>query len=382
MGYKFNNVKKSFEDKNCQLLTTEEEFNEIQKEISEFNKKSNFKIRKFPKFEYIASCGCQNIVYYNVFLNRGTGTLCPNCTKIKNSNTKKEENIGIINIKTEFDCIQYFTELVKNNFIIKKNFDGCKSDISYKPINITDDLFCGIQVKTTNRLNRDYNFNLDNKYDNLLILCISLIDKRMWIIPYEKVNNIKKITIGLKKSKYNIYELTKDNINEKLNELYLITNKYNFEILDIPVCIYQLREKEYRIFREEKIDFIKFENNEMEGQVFDFKGNNKKIQEKVGGFSNYKKSYSFELCKSNGKINGKISSKSYEIGDNDIYWLNCEGKKYFYVIPEKILIEKKYIGNYNKKVLLCNPLDNTKWYNEYLYYYDNINKEKLMINFI
>lgn len=82
--------------------------------------------------------------------------------------------------------------------------------------------------------------------------------------------------------------------------------------------------------------------------------------------------------KNNGKIDNKRIFTQYKSGDNDIYWLNCEGKKYFYVISEKIVIEYNYIGDENKRVLFCNPLQIGTWYNEYLFDYENVDKERLL----
>jgi len=376
-AYKYGNVVKCFIDKNCSLLNTEEEFDSILHDISVFNKNNTKKL--YPQFTYIASCGCKNTVYYNVFLNRGTGVICPNCTIVKNAKNKKDKNIGISNIELELDSITYFTELVKKHFEIIKCFDGCKCDIAFRPLNITNDIWCGLQVKTTNLNTIDYNFSIEKKgYENLIILCICYVDKKMWAIPYENVKDLKKITIGLKKSKYNIYELTIENIISKLNELYNNTNKFNFETLDIPCNIYQQREKEYRRYREKILNFIKFDDNKMEGMVYDFKIGDKKVQEKVGGLRKDRNSYNFCLCKNNGRIDNKRAFIQYKSGDNDIYWLNCEGKKYFYVIPEKILIEYNYIGDDKKRVLGCNPLQIGVWYNEYLFDYENVDKESLL----
>lgn len=201
----------------------------------------------YPQFKYTSLCGCENTVYYNVFLNRGTGVICPKCTSVKNAKSKKEKNIGISNIELELDCITYFTKLVKEYFEIIKCFDGCKCDIVFRPLNTTYDIWCGIQVKTTNLNTIDYNFSIEKKgYENLIILCICYVDKKMWAIPYENVKDLKKITIGLKKSKYNIYELTIENIINKLHEFYNKSNKFDFEYFDIPGNIYQQREKEYR----------------------------------------------------------------------------------------------------------------------------------------
>ena len=74
------------------------------------------------------------------------------------------------------------------------------------------------------------------------------------------------------------------------------------------------------------ISFIKFEDNGMEGLVWDFKIGEKKTQEKVGCLRKDGNSYIFCLFKNNGKINKKSTFTQYKSGDNDVYWLNCEGK--------------------------------------------------------
>ena len=377
-AYKYKDVVKSFTDKNCTLLNTEQEFDTIQSDILTFNKTRGKKARLYPQFKYTASCGCENTVYFNVFRNRGTGVICPKCISKKNAQIKKEQNVGITNIYNELNCINYFNGLVNEHFEIVKCFDGCKCDIAYRPINITNDVWCGIQVKSTNILTREYSFHLDkNDYTNLIILCICFVDKKIWAIPYDIVKSMEKITIGLKRSKYNIYELN-ENIIDKLTQLYNDSHKFEFETLDTPQNIYQIREQEYRRYRENTLNFIKFEDNGIEGLVYDFKISEKKIQEKVGGIRKGGNGHLFCLWKNKGKINGKSIYTQYKSGDNDLYWLNCEGKKYFYVIPEKILILYNFVDRDKKRVLYCNPSLKNIWYNEYLFDYENVDKEKIL----
>ena len=176
-----------------------------------------------------------------------------------------------------------------------------------------------------------------------LLLCICDEDKKMWLIPYEEVAGLKTIGIA-QKSKYSKYEVQTNNIVEKLNSYYEVCNKSNFNILDTPSSKSQKQEQEYRKIRETKIDFIEFTNNGIEGLVYDFMIGSKKVQEKVGSIiHNNINSYMFTLCKYDCRINGKCRNKSYEEGDNDLYWLNCKNGK-FYVIPEKVLLEKGHIG--------------------------------------
>jgi hypothetical protein len=266
---------------------------------------------------------------------------------------------------------------------LKKCRPCCLKPIIFKPKNIIDDKWVGIQVKTTKGRLLTYSFHINNTYKNCLILLYCCEDENMWLIPENTIINQKKISIGYTKSKYNIYKVSKDNIVSKLNELYEKTSKFSFDKLNTPNNIYQQREKEFRKYREEKINFIKFDYYDMEGTVFDFKIENYNVQEKVKKMDN-KNRYVFELSKKNGSTNGIMNKSQYDIGDNDYYWLNCDNKKIFFVIPENILIDKGFIGNKNAKkikfkVTLQEPLHkNSKWLEPYMFNYENIDKIRLL----
>jgi hypothetical protein len=368
----YHDIVQCFEKENCKLLTSEDEYKNV--------------LMRTPKYRYIASCGHEHIVFFHVFLSRKTGVICPNCVNIRNTKNMKEKlkDDKLQHLRQELYCIEYIIDLFKEKFIIKKAFDGCKADIILKPINNHNDEWVGIQVKSCKKPTRDYGFHLDNKdYSNILILCICEENKKMWGVPYELVKGQVKLTMGINKSKYNEYEITPENYFEKITNIYNTLNKSKYESIDTPICIYQQREKEYRVFRENKIHFIQFDNNNMEGLVYDFKVGNKKIQEKVGGICKTRKdNFIFELVKNNGRKDNKRCQIQYNRGDNDIYWLNCDNKKYFYIIPEEVLIENGFIDNKNalKKMLRVNPNSEKSriWLKPYLFDYENINKEALL----
>jgi len=380
MANVYENIIEEFNKRNCKLLTTKEEHNEILK----MEKKTTI-----YKLNYTASCGHNHIVFYNVFKSRGTGIICPNCKNKKNGNIKKtqiknNEISKTITTEQENTFIIKFCELLNNNFEIIKAFDGCNVDLIFRPKNITQDNWVGIQVKTTNVRHLTYSFHINNNYKNCLLLFYCCEDESMWLIPENMIENQKKVSIGYYKSKYNIYKINKDIIFDKLNEYYHNTTKFSFEKLDTPNCIYQQREKEFRKYREEKIDFIIFEYDNMEGTVYDFKINNLKIQEKVTKISEDNKCI-FQICKNNGKINGKQNQIQYDNRDNDFYWLNCDNKKTFFVIPEKILIDKGLIGNsIDKKsmffkITVKDVLHKmSAWLQPYMFDYENIDKERLL----
>ena len=274
------------------------------------------------------------------------------------------------------------------DFEIIKAFDGCHVDLIYRPKNVKKDEWVGIQVKTTKHANPTYGFHVHTEYKNCLLLLYCCEDKNVWIIP-ENTIHIIKVDIGFKKSKYNIYKVTKEStIESKLHHLYETTSKHPFNVLDKPVNIYQEREQEFRKYREEKINFLKFEYDEMEGTVYDFRIGNYKIQEKVCKMNKDTRKYSFGIYKNNGIVDKKRSFCQYDIGDNDFYWLNCEDKKNFFIIPEKILIDRKLIGDKTKKgrisfrLTLDGELYKKSWLNDYIFSYDKIAKNRLLKMFI
>jgi hypothetical protein len=374
MSTKYQDVFDVFKNKNCNLLTTCDEFNEIIKN----SYRQNFKVN------YIASCGHNHNVYYNLFKSRNTGVLCPHCKHKLNSNLKKEfmndDKISkIIYIEQECNFIKKLEKILENDFNFIKAFDGCKVDIIYKPKNVMHDEWVGIQVKTSNKINVIYSFGINNTYENCLILLYCCEDENMWLIPENVIINQKKISIGLNKSKYDIYNTKKDNIIHKLAQQYESSNKFNFKKLNTPQNIYQKREQDFREFREQSLKFIQFDYDELEGTVYDFKINELRIQEKVSNV--VKNRCIFFLRKNKGKINGKQNKIQYSNGDNDFYWLNSERKDFFLVIPEKTLIEHHYIGNENNEKHILKITFNEvlhykmKWLQPYLFNYNTINEE-------
>lgn len=330
--------------------------------------------------DFIASCGHKNSVSYKNFKTLNQGIMCKSCvgesTRGKLVELYSGEN-KIGSLEQEYRCIQYFIEVMKEKFHVRKTFDGCKADIAVRPFHVDEDKWLGVQVKTTfvKTERNQYYFRLNStKYHDCILLCMCETDKRMWIIPYEDVANVNK-TIGIAmKSKYNKYEVTVENIYKILLEYYQKTNTFPFETINIPTSKSHQQEKEYREMREKCLDFIPFEYNEIEGVVYDFRIGNKKFQEKVG--VNTKKNnpniFGFNLSKNNGRENGKCVHKNYEEGDNDFYWLNCKNGN-FYVIPEKNFIEKGIVGQNCKTMnFYVSPTNqNTSWCNDYLFNYNN-----------
>lgn len=367
---KYEEVVSVFQDKGCELLSSKEE---VEKNH----------LGKVPKFKYLTKCKHEHTVFYNVFKSRGTGVLCPDCVILESSKKGKErsQDDKTKTLKLEKRCIDYFMDFVKDEFECIKAFDGCSADIIIRPLSVQKDEWIGIQVKSTAFKNMDYGFHLDKKkYDDMLIFCMCWEDKRMWLVPFEDVKHLTKLTIGLKKSKYDVYEIKTENL-QKINDYYNTLIKKHFDDLDTPVNIYQQREKLFKELRESKIDFLHYTYSQMEGQVSDFLCEGLKVQEKVGGI--HKKGYMYHLYKNNGKNSDKTRNfMSYKKGDNDVYWLHCLDKKHFYVIPEDVLIDHKKVNTSKKETLYLSPKNADIWYSQYMFDYENVDVKRLSDMFI
>ena len=291
-------------------------------------------------------------------------------------------------IMIEMECINYLKNILCDKFEVVRLFDGCKADIAIKPKHLLFyvDEWIGIQVKSTekkvkNNNSQAYKFDVSKDYENIIIICICLEDKNCWLFENNALIHLKNVITISDNSKYNKYKI--ENIENVLENYYNnnFIKKFSFGVLDIPQCKNKKIEYEYRKRREEKIDFLNFINNEIEGLVYDFKIENKKFQEKVGGNKHENtESHHFSLSKMNGRINGKKIRKTYEIGDCDFYWLNCKNTSKFYVIPESKLVEKGILGNSDGKIKSLTISKTNKitfWTKDYLFDYDNLNKEKL-----
>ncbi len=121
----FEEYKKTFEDKNCTLLITLEEFDQI-------------KNKKNIKLNIISSCGHNHSVHYNVFKHRNSGVLCPSCKgketvekKKKNNEFDKIDGCSRNNV-TEYNGYLMFKEMINELYYIKKTFDGCIVDFCIK----------------------------------------------------------------------------------------------------------------------------------------------------------------------------------------------------------------------------------------------------------
>lgn len=363
----YEDVFNYFTSKNCKLLTNEDDY------------KLLTQTRKIPKLRYIASCNHEHEVHFNVFKSRNTGIICPACHRkndgIKRSGNASKTELGqSIGHFNEEKCIDYFIDIIKNDYECKKTFEGCLADLSIKPKTQSKDLWLNIQVKSNAKRLRTYSFTNNSNYKDCIILCICWEDKRMWIFDGNTMK-LSKISIGYKKSKYEINEITKENVIEKLNTYYNNFHLSTFEESNNPICDLGKKELEFKKLRTKhvKCNFVEAGNY----LHHDFIINNKKVQEKVGTKDKTENGVLFTLFKRCGKINNIKKLIPYDIGDNDLYWLHFPNKKYFYLLPENKVINNEGIIKRNFYIPITKegkPKNDNLDY--YLFDYDNIDYER------
>lgn len=327
-----------FESNNCKVLTTREEF-------------ENFNTTK-DKIKYIAQCEHEISIILHHFKGDGQGRKCKPCLNLEsrenNINNRKNDKMYCQRVEAEGNEI--FTNILKDSFIVKRTFEGCIVDLYFKPNNIEDDLWLPIQMKATadkDSQNR-YMFNNNRSdYSDLVLCCVSNEDQRFWVFDNF---NIPTVRVGISKanekskSKYDIFEVMKENLVAKFKELYktqkLITKKKALTPSNKSAC----KEIEYRIIREEKIDYLSFEYPDVQCQNYDFIINDFKVQEKLLVFENKNKGLTANLSKTLGKNINKSSKKGpYEENDNDFYWFHVQDSPKFYILPQRVLIDDGYI---------------------------------------
>jgi hypothetical protein len=384
MMYQHDKLVECFESKGCRLLVSKEEF------------EANHQSTKIPKLKYIASCGHEHEVHVNVFKSRDTGIVCPSCKskaiaiKKRGDATRTSEGQSM-NILQEDVCVKYLKKTIKGFECVKTN-DGCLADMAMRPMNVVDkDEWMMVQIKSTQRADNGYSFHCHHSdYDGMLIICMCWMDKRIWFFNGTLTQQVK-ISIGKNKSKYADNEVAVEDLEKKLFDYYnKLPMKALAEIM-IPVSVSQQLAHEFRQHRERTLEFLVFEYPDDSNLVYDFKVNGKRVQEAVCTRIRHKKGVVVHLAKNGGKYNTETSMQRrricFECGDNDLYWLHMPDKRYFYLINEDFLMKQDHITVMNDpkggRKNIWFPYDEAmkpkkNGWEQYLFDYTNIDKERLM----
>lgn len=369
---RFLSVKQCMEEKNCKLLGDENNYI-IQK------------IKKKIKVKYIAACGHENIVQFDNFKYKNSGIKCPKCITTENSISKRKcQNITndgqSIWHNIEDISIEYLREIFKNNYELKRTEEGCLADFAIRNNNSMEDKWLPIQLKVTNYESKfGYSFNCSKKYKDCVILLLCWFNKKIWILNGNEITINKRITIGIKKSKYDIFECKDKNdviirLNQYLNSYFL----NNINNINKPISIFCQKEQKFKKIREQ-ITFLHFIYPERTYLPYDFMINNYKIQEKVSTKCK-KVKCACQTIISRSKDRSTMKKRYYKEEDNDYYWINHYNENDFYIIPVQVLIDRDYITTDKKQATKTSLYISNTDLLDYKFQYNNIenNKERIL----
>ena len=368
----YEQVLKSFNDKKCKLLLTKKEYKNTKQEV-----------------KYIASCGHNNTIKIEVFRSKNSGVKCVKCSRlkphrkdniIKYKDTNKTETEGIKLLRSQY-----------NFKYLENTFEKCLADLVFRPNDILDNLWLPIQIKTRSKTGKC--FNNTHKYKNMILICICLETKNIWIFDGSDMK-CKTIVIG-EKSKYNDFLVNKKEIYKILCNYYKNKNycKTKIEFI-IPNDVTTKKEYEYYNLKINKLNFLNLKRPDVEHLAYDFIIDNYKIQDKCAYIRKDSKN---EVIKCVAKKNiGKGKRAPYEEGDFDYIWINLPDKykeTYFYLIPSTKLIDLEIMKTKKQKGKLSFSLYpegiehmkyksriKTECLNDYLFEYSKINENTNIFN--
>jgi hypothetical protein len=372
----YEKVKSIVNESNCILLT---DFEEIERRRDNVLNKSYYYVR----IDFIGSCGHNTSAVFTNFKTRKTGIICKDCVKIYCSNVLKNKEKETNEV--ELESIKIIEEYLNGYYEVKRTKEGCRADLAIKEIGNNYDNWIPVQVKCTDKTCHNmYSFRkLISEYKDMLLLCICNSERKIWVIPYNDLDNTLKTLNISRISKYNKYLCTD---NAKLYScIDLYKNKCMRRQLDIcllPVSELQQREQEYIKKRERYVTFLDYKYIEIQNTPTDFIVNGKKVQEKVAGLNinRGRRRIIITMGSNNGKKeDGSRNFRTYRLGENDYYWIHSSVDDRFWIIPEYVLFEKGYISKedetiHKKAISISNS---TEWIKEYQYNYNDINREKI-----
>lgn len=365
----YETIKDAFSIENCQLLTTEQEYEENQMRVK-------------SKYRIVSSCGHETEVCFDSFRSFKTGRNCKACTRLQISAKLKEASLNLN--RTEYEGFCIIESRIKHMFDVQKCVEGTRADFGIRPKGMDLDAWLPIQLKTTQKpsklLRNNYSFSTGKKrnaYSDMLIACVCISDQKIWLFEGCQVPTTR-ITIGAKQSMYDKNQMTTDEMLVKFLRSAYADGKLNqsMSVLNCPQSPHQQNEQLFRRRRQEKIPGLQFTYPLQEALPYDFIVDGYKVQEKVATIcikprSNVKW-YGINLNKRCGVF--------YHKGESDYYWINIPDTNLFYLLPEDELIKRHYIllehdGARNATMVYVNPFNNdikarSKWMNAYLYEYD------------
>lgn len=374
----YNRMNMYVTSKGCTFLTTVQEIQD-----HKMNSKSFYKI--------IGTCGHESLIKYDMFKAMDCGIKCKMCTRqsIVTTLRNKSENPS----KIEYQGYCYLRDQLVQVFDIQKMVEGTQADFAIKPLNIDEDQWLPIQLKTSLNIKvqncNNYQFKLGRQcYPNMTIVLICLEDKKAWALNGNDVIGKQTLSIGSKRSIYSQYEVT--NVVNTFQNLYNTQAKQSLIMLNLPKSAQQEREQTYRRLREMYMSYLSFEYPEEESLPYDFIVNGYKVQEKVATKTKTRCAgdnigYVVNIARSFGRKHDR-KKIAYLKGDNAYYWINVPDTTLFFLFPEAALLHHGRLSIDGTRIKTSSmaiytydrPNSTHNWIRQYMYDYKTIAQETMM----
>lgn len=360
--YTFEQISDFIKGKGCLIISSKDTYK---------NTKTDITIKLKCEHDYVTT--------YNQFMRKCTYD-CKKCIdKLMKLNSYNYELNTITSAINEGDMICTLKDKLSSYFDVKKNNESCLADLLIKPINILENNWLAIQLKTNSGKEiAQYSFKKIDKYPNMIVICIYIPNFKLWIFNGSELINLSSLSIGKKKSKYNKYEIKEEDLIKTLKIAYE-TGKYNnidiikdsIETLNIPRCASSKIEHIHRVKRENLLNHIyTITYPKYDGSKTDCLFNQFKLQDKPFAKRNG--------CNDLYQVN--IPLNHYTIKDNDFYWLYTEDLNYkdnFIVLSSKILEETGFFNKFGYLKTISFSMKRKHEFHKYMFDYKNIDLEKL-----
>lgn len=288
---------------------------------------------------YVAQCGHEHTSLIGNF-KKGSSRVCKQCT----IQQQRENETDFF--EQEGECFVHISKLLEPHLEVKRTNEGCIADFIYRPWSAKENEWVQVQMKSTlKKIHGSFRFRLNHRFPGCILVCHCIEENRFWVFrDYE----VPEKSIGICESgKYAHNEV--NNVSESLIRLYETMMKTTLESAMIPSSPNHRKEYEYRLKRERFFPDVQFEYPLYQQRRYDFIVNGKKYQEKVA----------------TPKENRYIIKSSYELGDNDFYFVHIPDSDYFYCIPEQQFIPNQTSSG----CMTFNISDHKKWFQVYRHNY-------------
>lgn len=303
-----------------------------------------------------------------------------------------------INALVEASSCRIFEKLLEPVFLVKRTYEGCKSDAIVKPYGCTENKWLHVQLKGSVFNKRNVaRFRHMSGYDHMTMVCIGLNSvsehddeqHAMWVFNGDECSKVQGVSINKNTSgKYAKYQIKnqEDFVTTIMNCYESISFlKSEEEKAMVPIAESCKKEHEYRMKRIKRLGrLLDIVYPKEANKVYDCVINGAKVQDKLGR----KHRFGMKFCLT--KI-ANMKKCPYHKDDNDFYWFHLPADyddEHFYVIPSWELEQRGYLKSesYPGKqsiVLFPKPstFPNTKsWTNKYKYSYNkNIDTRRLAL---